>query len=1046
MPTYCAGLEFSLPGTIGNSYYQEDGKLYMSGASTVSPSNSVDANITNTHWNKLYFAVDMESTVGTVDSDVKVLIQIYRKDGTTITSLYKNIPNGTVGAYQLYEHDISQEDKSQLDYVKVNLVTSANGSAVFNNVYAGGVPMAGAGHFIGHNKIDMLRHSVYDNLLDMYPSRPEPGVLTQDGDIVIQAGQDIYIDLSFDDVESVYYSAMIEQVTGMDLQVSYTFYKTSGGSGNKTENYLSKNGELNTKISTDDTINQISARFKNNGTQALKVKNLIISTSEVYQPAAGVNYNVRKPLSKLIDDRVINLSENSDLRFIQTPKNQSIWRDKYLKVGPSGSVQVLICLDGSRFPIEDGKEYYLTFKDLVVTGSVSINLTDQSSGYTEVLHEDVPAYSMKFPDNLGRTQLKLTIHATDAASSIEFSGFYVSETPVLNDNQTIVETFNRDELKGKTVRNEWFNPALTAYTVSGDPDAVYTITTNEDGKNELTIPTSNSGVQYGQSARYRFNYQSYAVGKPRHLSLLAKTDGSGDIFSVFLLYYTADSTTLGAKLIQVPLKDGAEWTEVQVELETESSGQTVGGATIGFNVADNTSPVTIKQVRLTAEYTPTDVSESVDIAAISGTSTEFDSLTDAIVAQPKGIFNVGNMQFKQNKDNPSSASDYDLVNGGEICQSSTLNDVAAVNPLAYRLLVIDSSNVMWFKKKNTSELYSVPTEAFFATLIAQASVGGEKRYLIDESALTLVSSSFTVSTARQVGNGSLVGVSNTQAIYSSDGNVTFQEATFPAMEGGMLDGWLFDAYDNVVVTGSYYSAGRGKGHINYSSDYGQTYKTILNVATTPFLGETERASTHIHGVCYDKFWKRVWVVFGDYSLDTAELVDSKIAWCDNPDDASPVWTFESRAKRFGQQHVSVMAMKDCILLGSDQNPSYVGRRARTQKDKSAEADVALYLHNELAYYVGGMWQHSSRQPATIFAAADRMADVPDCVDQIILTKDGFNFDVVWSDTRANSGTSGKTNNRSYAVDNNRLVCFKDQDPRFVDSDYALIVGRLQNYR
>ncbi|HYH59583.1 MAG TPA: carbohydrate binding domain-containing protein [Thermoleophilaceae bacterium] len=192
-----------------------------------------------------------------------------------------------------------------------------------------------------------------------------------------------------------------------------------------------------------------------------------------------------------------------------------------------------------------------------------------------------------------------------------------------------------------------------------------------------------------------------------------------------------------------------------------------------------------------------------------------------------------------------------------------------------------------------------------------------------------------VQTVRDLEDGELlvfVGGSGTQAeIWKSSGwaanrvTATFAEVHQTHASGCYFaNSWSISVYDNHVLAAEYGNKLGGADNARYvfhSDDYGDTWSTIYD--------RGEGVGHHLHGVCYDQYWDRIWVSFGD---DTNGIVFS--------DDFGATWKLADYGSSTSSpnQAVGIIAMPECVLFASDAAPNGV-----LKFDRSLGRDVTWPL-------------------------------------------------------------------------------------------------------
>lgn len=215
-------------------------------------------------------------------------------------------------------------------------------------------------------------------------------------------------------------------------------------------------------------------------------------------------------------------------------------------------------------------------------------------------------------------------------------------------------------------------------------------------------------------------------------------------------------------------------------------------------------------------------------------------------------------------------------------------------------------------------------------------------------------------------------------------------------------GWSVSEYKNIVLVfeygakaneafGSGYVApvGMNARYLRLSLDYGVTWKVIFDLND---YAVTDKV--HGHGVCYDPYWQRIWLTYGDGSNATMYS-----------DDLGETWIFAHHITVYEGEHqnVGIVALPDCILFGTDYHPDGIQRIDRKHGKHTAGGTYPI----DSAYFINiGQTQRkyvcmsifkSKHQPINpvLFGFCPETGDAYSC---IIGTYDGFNFFNVWTDT------------------------------------------------
>lgn len=256
---------------------------------------------------------------------------------------------------------------------------------------------------------------------------------------------------------------------------------------------------------------------------------------------------------------------------------------------------------------------------------------------------------------------------------------------------------------------------------------------------------------------------------------------------------------------------------------------------------------------------------------------------------------------------------------------------------------------------------------------------------------------------------------NNQALYKSTNwqrkNQTLTWVKVHEIEkpGVSLNGyWGFSKYRNIMLCAEYGAKvgvqtqnmppegaeeGMNARYVYMSRDSGETWTIIFDVnAVTDGLG------VHVHGVCFDEFWNRIWVSHGDGFLGTNGLYYS--------DDFGATWVSALETQNKGSnfsQTVHIVPMKTCILFASDSAPNGIHRIDRAQGKNPTQGwydiDTTAYLlENQLEQlnYLCHSVSHPKflpDMPVTFAFGAETQTGY----SQVVSTFDGWTFFPLWKD-------------------------------------------------
>ena len=987
---------------------------------------------------------------------MRALVQVRKKDTTTAHSNYYNIPNGTTGWFKLVDVNISAVNPNDIDAIIVNPEATGGAVLTISDVYVGDFePTSGFTRF-EHIEDEILRSAVKTNLIPRFEQLPILSGVTYSGErIAINAGSTFSHTLPIADKQVLYFSMLVNQLANRDMRVRLVGTPTDGTSAITRDVYTTATNGLEFSSSVDfgKAIKQVQVNISAIRTDAISIDRLVLSYDPVMQSKRAAPIKLPSTLSDLTDDSVTNLATHPKLNLLSS-KTNAVWTDN--GVALSGVASAALRQYVAEMGLTTGDVVYLNFKGNVLKGGGAATVTTSQirtdgsvvsgGGSTATLADGSNLY-VNMPVTIAANVDRIGISfGTTVDATLSITDLIISKQRVYSYSK--ITTVNAPDATGAQV-SLFPYPKLNGYDTVGNAVA-YSRYLNENGDWVLEVPATNTTAARGQGATFNFDYPNSFLGKGGYLSVMLSSP-SIDTVTVYLVYKIGGTITQQLAF-PVPMKNNGDFTEYLIPLSAKNlSNVDITGVSITFHQANTaTGSLKIERPILAVKLPYQNIKHvvyAVDTIAETGMPSR-DRVYDALQNPVRGAFTTGRQVFVSDVDSPATIKDFKLI-GGRDSLPNKLIGTKYINASGFEIITIDSDDTVYLRNTANTNIYKTTVDDLYSRIseVTLDAGSGEYRGTFDGSDLVPIASGFASNMyGRVAGDGSLICASSSEAKYLPvNGSALVAATGYVNTTGGLLPGWLFDAQDNIVLAGGYSSAPTyGKGKINFSSDFGRTYKTILDLENQTIFGATATASAHIHGCAWDKWWNRVWVVMGDYPFDGQAV--GKILWCDNPQDANPIWHMEPRdliqPDKHNEQHIAVYPMQDCILFGSDCNPSYIARRARVSKDQATFTDMALYLHEGLAYYPGQFWQHREDLPVTIFLASDQKVRYGDNPDGVLITYDGVNFSRIWSDTIENSETIGRTSSYAYALTKERFLLQKRSDARFA-SGACWVVGRLR---
>lgn len=214
--------------------------------------------------------------------------------------------------------------------------------------------------------------------------------------------------------------------------------------------------------------------------------------------------------------------------------------------------------------------------------------------------------------------------------------------------------------------------------------------------------------------------------------------------------------------------------------------------------------------------------------------------------------------------------------------------------------------------------------------------------------------------------------------------------------------WGMSVIDNNILINEYGtiadypSLGHGAHKVYLSRDNGDTFNEILDIADYV----TNPNATHVHGSVYDKYWDRIWVIFGDYGFYHPTTYDDGLMYTD---DFGATWNKVD----IPRQLLAGYAFEDRVIFTSDAIPNGIWTFERGKKeDEPSLKFVHLFDDKQRIHYIhsGQFYKRDETSPLLIpvsFANGDVNATG---TKYILATYDGVTFTEIWRDIQNHQST------------------------------------------
>lgn len=226
------------------------------------------------------------------------------------------------------------------------------------------------------------------------------------------------------------------------------------------------------------------------------------------------------------------------------------------------------------------------------------------------------------------------------------------------------------------------------------------------------------------------------------------------------------------------------------------------------------------------------------------------------------------------------------------------------------------------------------------------------------------------------------------------------------------NGWSISTHKNIILIAEYGAKGDepwggqtlpaelSARYAYMSLDYGATWTTIFDAME--HIADTN--GVHLHGICYDPYWERIWINCGDrvsglwYSDDLGETWIESEYFERDPGGVAPA------DKR---QNVGIIALPTCILFGTDYAQDGVHRIDRAHGKHIAggkyPVDVAHaiefgqgHTRAQVCHIINHTYQKENAPIIFGFCSETPVAGTAPA-GTVVVTYDGWNFKQIWQD-------------------------------------------------
>lgn len=197
---------------------------------------------------------------------------------------------------------------------------------------------------------------------------------------------------------------------------------------------------------------------------------------------------------------------------------------------------------------------------------------------------------------------------------------------------------------------------------------------------------------------------------------------------------------------------------------------------------------------------------------------------------------------------------------------------------------------------------------------------------------------------------------------------------------------------------------RREGMAYFTRDNGESWQMLFDCSLNTIFTSTD--NYHLHGACYDPYWKKLYIVAGDSEPDILPVLHcnfdqstnlSTVEWKHSPQGISLY------KANIGEQYCSVYAHKDYIFFGSDFTMTGLYRMPRINKENLSHREPCFVINDTRITHVPTVFYQKNADEElfclTIGATDQDMDFAPREYRTSLLhsTMDGVTWNEVWKD-------------------------------------------------
>ncbi|KQC33960.1 hypothetical protein AAU57_11945 [Nonlabens sp. YIK11] len=236
---------------------------------------------------------------------------------------------------------------------------------------------------------------------------------------------------------------------------------------------------------------------------------------------------------------------------------------------------------------------------------------------------------------------------------------------------------------------------------------------------------------------------------------------------------------------------------------------------------------------------------------------------------------------------------------------------------------------------------------------------------------------------------------------------------------------------------------RRAGMCYFTMDNGETWQMLFDCSLNTLFTATN--AHHMHGACYDPYWKKFFLIGGDADENRPfHYTDVD----DNINLSNVVWTLADSDPDLykiasGEQHCSVYAHKDYLFFGTDFTLTGIWRMARIDQENMTDREPCYIINNTRITHIPSVFYQKYEDDETMCLSmlGDSIgeAEVARELRTSLLhsTADGVTWREIWKDEVRNGGFGLNVQSKVFHY-GNYIILNIYKDARF-PSDQSMVI-------